>query len=67
MSPHAITLERAFLPQQVRLADPAAVLHTDLETTLELGLYPFVPGDILAAAALPTAWELVWRTRPRRR
>src|ERR1700681_4661970 len=35
----------------------AVVLHTNLEKTLELGLYPFVPGDTfklyLAAAALP--------------
>jgi biotin transport system substrate-specific component len=45
----------------------AAVLHTNLEKTLELGLYPFVPGDIfklyLAAAALPGAWKLVSRLR----
>jgi len=38
----------------------AHVLHTNLEKTLEYGLYPFVPGDIfklyLAAAALPAAW-----------
>jgi len=43
----------------------AAVLHTGLEKTLELGLYPFVPGDTfkiyLAAAALPAAWRLVGR------
>ena len=43
----------------------AAVLHTNLESTLELGLYPFVPGDLfklyLAAAALPAAWRLVQR------
>jgi biotin transport system substrate-specific component len=42
-------------------------LHTNLEKTLELGLYPFVPGDIfklyLAAAALPGIWRLVGRTR----
>jgi biotin transport system substrate-specific component len=41
----------------------AVVLETDLEQTLELGLYPFVPGDIfklyLAAALLPGAWRLV--------
>lgn len=41
----------------------AVVLETDLEKTLELGLYPFVPGDILklylAAALLPGAWRLV--------
>lgn len=40
----------------------AVVLHTGLEKTLELGLYPFVPGDILklylAAALLPAAWRL---------
>ena len=43
----------------------AVVLHTSLKKTLELGLYPFVPGDIfklyLAAAALPAAWKLVER------
>jgi biotin transport system substrate-specific component len=43
----------------------AAVLHTGLVKTLELGLYPFVPGDILklylAAALLPAAWRLVGR------
>jgi biotin transport system substrate-specific component len=41
----------------------AADLHTNLEKTLEFGLYPFVPGDMLkiylAAALLPTAWKLV--------
>jgi len=43
----------------------AVVLNTGLEKTLELGLYPFVPGDTfklyLAAAALPAAWKLVDR------
>jgi biotin transport system substrate-specific component len=38
-------------------------LNTGLTKTLELGLYPFVPGDLvklyLAAAALPVAWRLV--------
>ena len=41
----------------------AVVLDTGLEKTLELGLYPFVPGDTfklyLAAALLPTAWRAV--------
>lgn len=41
----------------------AVVLGTGLEKTLELGLYPFVPGDTfklyLAAAVLPTAWRLL--------
>ncbi|HKP18776.1 MAG TPA: biotin transporter BioY [Gaiellaceae bacterium] len=45
----------------------AVVLNTNLEKTLEYGLYPFVPGDTfklyLAAAALPTAWKLVSRVR----
>jgi biotin transport system substrate-specific component len=45
----------------------AVVLNTNLEKTLEYGLYPFVPGDIfklyLAAAVLPTAWRLVGRVR----
>ena len=40
----------------------AHVLHTNLEKTLEAGMYPFVPGDMfklyLAAAALPAAWKL---------
>ena len=47
----------------------AVVLNTNLERTLELGLYPFIPGDTLklylAAVLLPTAWKLVERTRPR--
>lgn len=41
----------------------AVVLHTSLEKTLDLGIYPFVPSDMfklyLTAAALPTAWRLV--------
>ena len=45
----------------------AVVLHTDLEKTLEYGLYPFVPGDLfklyLAAAALPAAWRFAGRLR----
>ena len=47
----------------------AVVLNTGLEKTLELGLYPFVPGDVfklyLAAALLPTAWRVVERTSDR--
>jgi biotin transport system substrate-specific component len=43
----------------------AASLGADLERTLELGLYPFVPGDVLklylAAALLPAAWRVVGR------
>jgi biotin transport system substrate-specific component len=43
----------------------AVVLDTNLEKTLEYGLYPFVPGDIfklyLAALALPLAWRGVGR------
>jgi biotin transport system substrate-specific component len=46
----------------------AVVLNTNLEKTLELGLYPFVPGDTfklyLAALALPGAWRLAGRLRP---
>lgn len=45
----------------------AVDLGTNLERSLELGLYPFVPGDILklyvAAALLPTAWRAVARFR----
>jgi biotin transport system substrate-specific component len=45
----------------------AVVLNTNLEKTLELGLYPFVPGDTfklyLAALALPGAWKLAGRLR----
>jgi biotin transport system substrate-specific component len=52
------------------LAWLAHVLHTNLEKTLEYGLYPFVPGDIfklyLAALALPLAWRGVDRARGRR-
>lgn len=43
----------------------AVVLDTGLEKTLELGLYPFVPGDTfklyLAAALLPAAWRALRR------
>ncbi|HXF97150.1 MAG TPA: biotin transporter BioY [Gaiellaceae bacterium] len=43
----------------------ALVLDTSLEKTLELGLYPFIPGDLLklylAATLLPGAWRLVGR------
>jgi biotin transport system substrate-specific component len=49
----------------------AVVLGTNLEKTLEYGLYPFVPGDMfklyLAAAVLPTAWRLVGRVGPQTR
>lgn len=45
----------------------AAYLHTNLEKTLQDGLYPFVPGDTLklylAALALPGAWKLVGRLK----
>jgi biotin transport system substrate-specific component len=45
----------------------AVSLGTGLERTLELGLYPFVPGDVVklsfAAALLPTAWRLVGARR----
>jgi biotin transport system substrate-specific component len=45
----------------------AVVLDTNLEKSLEYGLYPFVPGDVfklyLAAAILPTTWRLVERLR----
>jgi biotin transport system substrate-specific component len=38
-------------------------LHTGLEKTLELGLYPFVVGDLaklyVAGALLPGAWRLI--------
>lgn len=41
----------------------ALSLQTSFRHALELGLYPFVPGDTvklyLAAAALPAAWRLV--------
>jgi biotin transport system substrate-specific component len=43
------------------------VLHTSLERTLELGLYPFVVGDLLkvyaAGAVLPSVHGLVARLR----
>jgi biotin transport system substrate-specific component len=45
----------------------AIKLNTGLEKTLELGLYPFIVGDLiklyLAAALLPAAWRLVRGTR----
>lgn len=44
-----------------------AVLNTGLNRTLELGLYPFIPGDTLklylAALAFPGAWRLLDRVR----
>jgi biotin transport system substrate-specific component len=47
----------------------AVVLNTNLEKTLELGLYPFVPGDTfklyLAALALPGSWKLVGAAKRR--
>jgi biotin transport system substrate-specific component len=49
----------------------AVVLDTNLEKTLEYGLYPFVPGDTLklylAATLLPGAWRIVERVGGRRR
>ena len=46
----------------------AVVLDTDLEKTLEYGLYPFVVGDLvklyLAATILPTAWRFIERVGP---
>ncbi len=49
----------------------AVVLNTNLEKTLEFGLYKFVPGDLLklylAAGLLPTAWRVVERVGGRRR
>jgi biotin transport system substrate-specific component len=45
----------------------AVVLNTNLEKTLEFGLYPFVPGDVfklyVAAAALPATWGVVRRIK----
>lgn len=45
----------------------ALALNTNFERTLELGLYPFVLGDLLklylAALLLPTAWRVVSRLR----
>ena len=46
-----------------------AALDVPLPTALELGLYPFVIGDLLkllaAAALLPAAWTVVRRAHPR--
>lgn len=45
----------------------AIVLDTNLEKTLEYGLYPFVAGDVfklyLAALLLPGAWRIVERVK----
>lgn len=42
-------------------------LHVSTAKALELGLYPFVPGDLiklyLAAALLPSAWRLIERAK----
>jgi biotin transport system substrate-specific component len=47
----------------------ARTLETSLTKTLELGLYPFVPGDLVklyfAAAALPLAWRILGRSQKR--
>jgi len=44
-------------------------LDTGLTETLELGLYPFIPGDVLklylAAGALPAAWRIIGRRSSR--
>lgn len=46
----------------------ALSLHTSFRHALELGLYPFVPGDLLklylAAAALPAIWRMVSAATP---
>ena len=46
-----------------------ASIHVSLATGLRYGLYPFVIGDVVkllvAAAALPGAWALLRRFRPR--
>ncbi len=43
-------------------------LHVGVEKALKLGVFPFIPGDIikivLAAALLPTAWYIVRRWHP---
>jgi biotin transport system substrate-specific component len=45
----------------------SSVLNLSLQKTLELGLYPFIPGDTLklylAALAFPGAWKLLDRVR----
>ena len=47
----------------------AVVVDAGLEKTLELGLYPFVPGDVLklylAGALLPGAWRALDLVRRR--
>jgi biotin transport system substrate-specific component len=46
-----------------------ASIHVPLEKGLAFGLYPFIVGDVakllLAAGALPGAWRLLRRLRPR--
>jgi biotin transport system substrate-specific component len=48
----------------------AFVLHISVGKALQLGMLPFLPGDILkivvAAILLPLAWTLVRRARPER-
>jgi biotin transport system substrate-specific component len=48
----------------------AVAAHLDIATTLEFGLWPFIPGDIVkllvAAGLLPIGWRLVSRRPPDR-
>jgi biotin transport system substrate-specific component len=43
----------------------AIAVHLDLATTLQFGLWPFIPGDLVkllvAAGLLPVGWRLVSR------
>lgn len=46
----------------------AVVLHVDAWKALQLGMIPFIPGDlvklVIAALLLPTAWALVRKVKP---
>lgn len=61
-----VSIPLPFTPVPITGQTFAVVLDTSLERTLELGLYPFVAGDVLklylAGALLPAAWRLVGRS-----
>ena len=55
------------LPWLFAVLNEIPSLNMDLAKTLQFGLWPFIPGDILklaiATAAIPGAWKLLGRTK----